>query len=285
MQMLKITAASRFHTIHPAGRFTPIQMAEHFHKVGFEGFDFDMNEYTDVYAPEERDSIISALADKAAALGLSVDMCHLPFYGKKDIRMLDLELNHKLIKMGIEGAAKLGVRNGVIHPQPLIMPLEQFDDEDCFRKTVEYLTPLAEHAARHGVRLAIENMSNHACVNGIYRYCSMPEEVVRVADYFGAGICWDFGHANSVKLPQGDSLRYLGKRLTALHVNDNNGNKDDHLLPFWGTVDWHDAMQGLRDSGYDGCFNYECRMIKIPAELRDELGVYAVALANKLQIF
>ena len=109
MQMLKITASSRFHTIHPAGRFTPTQMAEHFHKVGFEGFDFDMNEYTDVYAPEERDSIISALADKAAALGLSVDMCHLPFYGKKDIRMLDLELNHKLIKMGIEGAAKLGV--------------------------------------------------------------------------------------------------------------------------------------------------------------------------------
>lgn len=282
---MKITASSRFHTIYPGGRFTAIEMAEHFHKVGFEGFDFDMNEYTDIYSPDERDVIISALADRAAALGLCVNMCHLPFYGKKDERTLNRELNYKLVKLGIEGAARLGVKNGVIHPNPLIMPREQFDNEDCFKKTIEYLTPLAEHAEKCGVRLSIENMSNHACVNGTYRYCSMPEEIARVADYFGAGVCWDFGHANSVKLPQGDSLRYLGSRLTALHVNDNNGNKDDHLLPFWGTVDWHDAMQGLRDSGYDGCFNYECRMIKIPSDLRDDVGAYAVALARRLQSF
>ena len=58
-----------------------------------------------------------------------------------------------------------------------------------------------------------------------------------------------------------------------------------YLLPFWGTVDWHDAMQGLRDSGYDGCFNYECRMTKLPPEVRTELCTYAVTLAKRLQSF
>ena len=61
--------------------------------------------------------------------------------------------------------------------------------------------------------------------------------------------------------------------------------KDDHLLPFWGNVNWRDAMQGLRDSGFSGCFNYECRMQKIPAAMRDEVGHYAVALGRFLQTY
>lgn len=281
--MLKITASSRFHTIHPDGKFTPTEMAEQFHKVGFEGFDFDMNEYSDNWDPDTREATIGELAETAARLNLSVNMCHLPFYKKDDVRTTDRELNRKLIMAGIDGAALLGVENGVIHPNALIMKKEQYDSEECFKKTVEYLTPFAEYAQKKGVRLSIENMCNYKSSDGLYRYCSFPEELIRVADWFGAGICWDFGHANSVDIAQGDALRMIGKRLTALHVNDNTGKKDDHLFPFYGTVNWKDAMQGLRDSGYSGVFNYECRTQRLPAVMRDEVAAYAIALAKKLQ--
>lgn len=282
--MLKVTASSRFHTIHPDGRFSSIEMVEHFKKVGFEGIDYDLNEFTDIFG-EDRFQRITAMADHAHKLGLALDVAHLPFYKRTDERSKNTELYYSLVKLGIDGAAAAGIRDAVIHTKHVGMQEEEFDEEHCFKVTVEHLTPLAEYAVQKGVVLAIENMTTVKAPAGYHRYCTWPAEIARVADYFGMKNCWDFGHANSVGVPQGDALRYLGKRISVLHVNDNLKTRDDHLLPFWGNIDWHDAMQGLRDSGFDGCFNYECRMQRIPAALREEAGRYAVSLGRYLQTY
>lgn len=72
------------------------------------------------------------------------------------------------------------------------------------------------------------------------------------------GICLDTGHLNLV---QGDPCKFLeeaGDKLIALHIADNLGNADHHMLPCGrGTVNWKAFMPKLKESPYRGLFNFE----------------------------
>ena len=59
------------------------------------------------------------------------------------------------------------------------------------------------------------------------------------------GICWDTGHANRNSDDQIPSIMRLGGRIKALHVNDNLGQTDLHIMPFLGNVPWEDVMHAL----------------------------------------
>ena len=104
---------------------------------------------------------------------------------------------------------------------------------------------------KYGVNIVVENMRPVPKFTPVHRYCQEPEELCRVADKLGIGICWDFGHANLAALRQSKALETVGSRLKMLHVNDNRGIDDDHLPPLFGTVDWRDAMHGLALAGFD----------------------------------
>lgn len=281
--MLKISASSRFHTIHPTGSFSGVEMVEHFHKVGFEGIDYDLEAVTDTMDRDNWKAELSEVVERAQKYGIQMDYGHLPFHHKGDTRANSILEMDGIMRWAIEAAGFAGIKNAVIHPLGKSISREEYDPEKEFQKNVDYFTPLAELATKCGVVFAFENMRSPDEAKGKHRFGSTAEEIARLADYFGMRNCWDFGHANTSKVPQGDSLRYLGRRLAVLHVNDNHGGEDEHLLPFFGTTNWVEAMQGLKDSGFDGCFNYECRMIRVPAEVREELGRYAVALGKKLQ--
>lgn len=45
--------------------------------------------------------------------------------------------------------------------------------------------------------------------------------------------------------------------MLSLHLNDNDGEKDFHLLPGEGTVDWAEFRQALKEVGYRGPFLFE----------------------------
>lgn len=57
----------------------------------------------------------------------------------------------------------------------------------------------------------------------------------------------------------------LGKRLTILHIHDNDGNGDLHMMPYTYTkhsgkdliCDWEGFINGLRNSGYEGALSFE----------------------------
>ena len=53
------------------------------------------------------------------------------------------------------------------------------------------------------------------------------------------------------------SLNILGKRVKALHIHDNDGVSDQHLMPFVGTFRWNDFLQALKDVGYEGDLSFE----------------------------
>lgn len=58
--------------------------------------------------------------------------------------------------------------------------------------------------------------------------------------------------------------------LRALHIADNEGLTDQHIVPYGrGTVAWDEVMRALNASDYDGLFNYEVPgEISAPFEIR-----------------
>ncbi len=127
------------------------------------------------------------------------------------------------------------------------------DREHSLRRTAfaASLRELARHAAPKGVSFALENTSD-----GISRDPAGLVALVREVGEPNVGIVIDTGHRNLI----GDvamALRMVGEYLITLHIHDNSGASDEHLLPGRGTVAWSDVIKALRDLNYGGVFMYE----------------------------
>lgn len=68
--------------------------------------------------------------------------------------------------------------------------------------------------------------------------------------------CWDTGHGN-MEGGQYEHMIALGKELYAVHINDNRGTIDEHTLPYFGTLNMDEVMNGLIDCGFKGYFTLE----------------------------
>lgn len=280
MRPTRISASSRFHTVHPGGAFSPVEMIEHFHAVGFRAVDFDIE--TVPAMGDDWRRIVSEMAERAAQLDVLLEMGHLPFNKvRREDGSDDPEQFHKNMLLCIEAAGYIGIKHAVIHPKGDQRGSRDNYEEDL-QRNIAYMTPYVELAERVGVRLAFENMRSAFEAQGFHRPFSTAAELIPLADHFGHGICWDFGHAHTTGLVQSEELAQLGDRLICLHVNDNHAAGDEHLLPFFGTVNWVDAMKGLGAIDFGHCFNFECRMTRLPAPIREHIGKHAVALGKQL---
>ena len=97
-----------------------------------------------------------------------------------------------------------------------------------------------------------------------------------------SGICLDTGHLN---LAGGDPARFVteaGPWLRALHIADNEGAADQHMLPYGrGTVPWEPFLKALGASGYDGLFNFEIPgETHVPMEIRVAKLRYILEMAD-----
>lgn len=98
-----------------------------------------------------------------------------------------------------------------------------------------------------GADVMVENIANE--------FSSMEriEEFRNVAQMPHIGICYDTGHGHL----QGGAGDLSNVRAT--HVHDNNGQKDEHLWPFAGTLNWPALVEKLVNAGYPGPLIFEAR--------------------------
>ena len=116
---------------------------------------------------------------------------------------------------------------------------------------LDNLGTLADYAADRGVRLALENTGRG--------YTREPERLVALVRDLGrgnVGVCIDTGHRNLAGDPV-EALRVVGGHLVTLHIHDNHGEEDKHLLPGMGEISWPEITGALRDVDYGGTFLYE----------------------------
>ena len=168
-----------------------------------------------------------------------------------------------LYRTGLAALARLGgdilVTHHIAIPEPDEEPAAYARRRGAF---VSSLRELAGTATDLGVRLAIENVPSgwRADVRHLMA-------LIEDADASPAvGVCLDTGHRHL----GGDNptaIRSLGSHLITLHIHDNHGQRDEHIMPLDGTISWVPVVAALREIGYPGVFMYEIGSMANPNDI------------------
>ena len=159
---------------------------------------------------------------------------------------------------GAWGIPNLVVHSGYAHG---------LDVQQTLAANKVFFAPLLARAEKYGINILVENF-NKMCVPGLFWIDNATDlrALIDLVDHPLFHAVWDVGHANLQDMPQDEELRVLGSHVRALHVQDNLGDTDSHLLPFLGTTSMDALMHGLQEIGYDGYFTFEVGGIFMPSE-------------------
>jgi sugar phosphate isomerase/epimerase len=103
------------------------------------------------------------------------------------------------------------------------------------------LENLAMFAKARGVTIALENTpSELGSPSVLYKF-------LVDTHLHDLKLCFDIGHAH-IEEGVGPSFEAMKNHLVSSHIHDNHGDKDEHLLPFDGTIDWDSALRGFVDA-------------------------------------
>jgi sugar phosphate isomerase/epimerase len=122
------------------------------------------------------------------------------------------------------------------------------NQRDAARRSVE---EIAAMAADVHVRVAIEVIPNS--LSSAAALSQLIEEELEGVD---VGICLDYGHAHLMG-DVVDAVEAISGHLWTTHVHDNQGKRDDHLVPYRGSIDWDAAMMATQKIGYEGALILE----------------------------
>ena len=103
------------------------------------------------------------------------------------------------------------------------------------------LRKIALHAKKLGIKIAFENTK----IKGYLDY------VITNIQEDNVGICLDTGHLHC---HFNDDLNFdlFKDKIFAVHMHDNDGSEDQHLIPFDGTIDWNWMIDRLDYCNYTG---------------------------------
>lgn len=121
------------------------------------------------------------------------------------------------------------------------------------RQLLDQILPCAE---RNGVKIGLENSPGGS---GPHDYWAGNRELIGLLlekyPPEQVGMCFDSGHANIRN--ELDMLDLHAKRVIAVHLHDNDGIQDQHLLPGQGSIAWDKVLGVLKHCGYSGPINLE----------------------------
>jgi len=176
--------------------------------------------------------------DMARKIGLQIDHIHASFrkYDSNQLWIDNLEGEdyQNLLINGIEDCK--------IHNVP-VMVAHLSRSKNIINVTeigLQRIAKIVETAERKNVKVAFENIVFHEHLNNVFEYFTSTH----------VGLCYDSGHENAYSNYGNNSdydlLELFKDRVFALHIHDNYGEHDSHLLPFDGTIDWNKKMQAIK---------------------------------------
>ena len=274
----------------------PVGSLEYIKARGFQSIDFNIdllmpvgrivkqvNGPFDTFFSRSEEEIVDYFRPLKAAIeqtGVTVDQMHAPFpcyFPGMD------EVNDYLFESIVKSMAVcqlIGCPAIVVHPTARSTKQKEWDTNLAnYRR----LIPAAK---KYGVKVCLENISNRRPGRIIEGRLSNAEEACRLIDVLNAeaggdyfGFCFDIGHANMTGRNMKEFVKELGHRLTILHIHDNDGREDMHMIPYSylatptsHSIDWQGFVEGLKEIGYKGVLGFEiCRMwLAYPKAVHDQ---------------
>lgn len=134
------------------------------------------------------------------------------------------------------------------------------------------LEHLILHARHSGITICVENTTSEM---GDPTYLRAFVDETRLN---GLRFNFDIGHAHLAELPEGERLEKsfspLRELVSSVHLHDNHGEKDEHLPPYAGTIDWPTAIKTLQSARQTS--------LPIVLELKEKTRLEAPSAAEQL---
>ncbi len=280
MKKVTLCAPSRIYEDHPKGHFSYAAMVDFFETVGLGAIDMSfesLSRYEDSW-----ESVLYSAALKAKSKGIDLPVCHLSFYMPDPSNAALMAKYTRELFRGIDAARLMGIPRAVVHPISFYSSEKTYGD--WVRANMAFLKPVVEYARDKGVRLCVENMPSEkqAPDNHLYGSCAL--NVSALAEKLGIGVCWDVGHANISGYKQSEQMEILKDKIEVLHIHDNGGQKDAHLIPFDGSIDWNDVAKGIKNSDFCGILDVEVTAWALSGDrgVRESFGKTIVSRAERL---
>jgi len=238
--MLKVISSHVFltHRLHPG-------LLDVFARAGAEGVEiFAARQHFDYTSRPH----IRELGEWFSASPVEAFSMHAPLYsdmemgraGSPAVNVIHPEKSHRIdamdeIKRALEVAELLPFRFLILH-------LGERDDAwgpRALENSISALEHLRAFASPLGVKVLVENLQGD-----VARPAHLVE-ILTAGHFRDIGVCLDVGHAHL-----GDgvpaALSDLHAYVRSSHLHDNKGDKDAHLWPGDGTIDWNEAFGGLK---------------------------------------
>ena len=141
---------------------------------------------------------------------------------------------------------------------------------DAAFSTLEHLVLHAHHA---GITICVENTTSEM---GDPAYLRAFVDETRLT---GLRFNFDIGHAHLAEPPEDERIEKsfvpLRDLVSSVHLHDNHGDKDEHLPPFDGTIDWPPAIKLLKSASDAN--------LPLVMELKEKTGPEAPSAAEHLE--
>ena len=122
---------------------------------------------------------------------------------------------------------------------------------------------LLAHAERLGFNVAVESTPYKPEVDERFATSAEVAEFVRGLRSDFASVCLDLNHSN-LQEDLVDVARNFHGLISNIHVSDNHGHREEHLLPGEGTINLPKALRAIVAARYDGPCNLECHTPGLP---------------------
>ena len=202
---------------------------------------------------------VREIADWFRASGVPLHSVHAPLYadydwgrtGSPPVNIASTDRATRIeamdeIKRAIELAEQIPFRFLIQH---IGLPNEAFDERkfEAAMTSVEHLRAFAKPL---GVRVLLENIPNEL---------SAPEklvEFIRTTHFGDVGVCFDVGHAHMMG-NVAEAFETVKAHIHSTHIHDNTKDKDSHLWPGDGTINWKQTLELLSSAPHKPPFLLE----------------------------
>jgi sugar phosphate isomerase/epimerase len=193
---------------------------------------------------------VREIADWFQNSGVRLNSVHAPMFsdyefgrtGAPPLNVASTDRAHRIeamdeIKRALEVAEHIPFRFLVQH---LGLGGEAFDSQkfEAAMTSVEHLRAFAKPL---GVRILIENIPNEL---------STPDrlvEFIQTSHLDDVGVCFDVGHAH-IMSNVSEAFETVKHHVRSTHVHDNAKDRDAHLWPGSGSIDWKQTMDLLKSA-------------------------------------
>ena len=156
------------------------------------------------------------------------------------------------MKECMENAVLLGAPIVLIVPERSLVGQSV---EDAWNRLVDSVVQVCDYADQFEIRLGIEAV-NHF-VSDLVTTASEAMKVIDEVNHEKLGVVIDSGHMNLSSETISEAINMPGDKLLQVHVNDNDGQHQQNLIPGEGTFNFFELIQELGKVRFKGVLTAE----------------------------